>query len=54
MAFLNLALDIQEATLLLGAAESGRDPVTERDLRPIVAVLDWGKQRKMWGRVEWA
>ena len=52
MAFLNLAPDIQEAILTLGPTESGRDPVTERDLRPIVAELDWGEQRKMWAGVE--
>jgi len=51
MAFLNLAPDIQEAILTMGPTESGRDPVTERDLRPIVAVLDWGKQREMWAEV---
>ena len=28
--------------------ERGRDPITERDLRPIAAVVDWGKQRRMW------
>ena len=50
MAFLNLAPDIQEAILTMGPTESGRDPVTERDLRPIVAELDWGKQREVWGR----
>jgi hypothetical protein len=26
--------------------ESGRDPVSEGQLRPIVAELDWGKQRE--------
>jgi len=52
MAFLNLAPDIQEAILTLGTTESGRDSVTERDLRPIAAELDWGKQREIWARVE--
>jgi hypothetical protein len=28
--------------LFLGPPESGRDRVTERDLRPIAAMLDWG------------
>ena len=51
MAFLNLAPDIQEAILTMGPTENGRDSVTERDLRPIVAELAWGKQRKMWARV---
>jgi hypothetical protein len=48
MNLLNLAPDIQEAILHLPRVESGRDPVTERDLRPIAAVADWGKQRRMW------
>jgi len=52
MAFLNLAPDIQEAILTLGTTESGRDSVTERDLRPIAAEPDWGKQREIWARVE--
>jgi hypothetical protein len=26
----------------------GRDPIRERHLRPIAAVLDWRKQRRMW------
>ena len=43
-----LAPDIQEAVLFLPRVDSGRDPITERDLRPIVAVLDWTKQRRMW------
>ncbi len=45
---LNLAPDIQEAILFLPAVEHGKDPITERDLRPIVAVADWKKQRRLW------
>ena len=45
---LNLAPDIQEAILFLPAVERGKDPITERDLRPIVAIADWKKQRRMW------
>ncbi len=48
MNLLNLAPDIQEQLLHLHCVERGRDPVTERDLRPIAAVADWGKQRRMW------
>jgi len=48
MNLLNLAPDIQEAILFLSRIESGRDPIAERDLRPIVAVSNWQKQRKMW------
>jgi hypothetical protein len=52
MALLQLAPDIQEAILFLPPTEHGRDPVTERDLRPIAAVVDWGKQRKSWGELK--
>ena len=45
---LNLAPDIIEAILFLPAVEKGKDPITERDLRTIVAVADWKKQRRMW------
>jgi len=26
----------------------GRDPIRERDVRPIAAVPHWNRQRKMW------
>lgn len=45
---LHLAPDIQEAILFLPPVEQGRDPVTERDIRPIAAVADWRKQRRLW------
>lgn len=45
---LSLAPDIQEAILWLPAVESGRDAVTERDLRPIAGEADWERQRGMW------
>jgi hypothetical protein len=48
MALLQLAPEIQEAILFLRPTERGRDPVTERHLRPIAAVAEWGKQRRMW------
>jgi hypothetical protein len=48
MNLLNLAPDIQESILHLPRVERGRDPVAERDLRPVAAVVDWGKQRQMW------
>ena len=51
MNLLWLAPDIQEAILFLPATERGRDVVTERQLRPIAAVADWGRRRRMWGRV---
>jgi len=54
MNMLNLAPDIQEAILTMPAPESGRDPVTEKQLRPVAAMLDWGQQRKMWAEVKGA
>jgi hypothetical protein len=47
-ALLNLAPDIIEAILFLETVERGKDPVTERELRPIVAILDWKIQRILW------
>lgn len=44
----SLAPNVQQDILLLPLVERGRDPVTERDLRAIVAELDWGRQRVMW------
>ena len=46
-----LASEIQEAVLFLPPVAKGRDPVTERDLRPIAAELDWTKQRALWARL---
>lgn len=48
MNLLHLAPDIQEAILRLPRVEAGRDPITERDLRPIAAIVDWRKQRVAW------
>lgn len=42
-----LTPDIQEEILFLPATERGRDAITERELRPIAAVVSWGKQ---WGK----
>jgi hypothetical protein len=44
---LNLAPDTQEDVLHLPRVQQGRDPVTERDLRPICEMVDWTKQRRM-------
>jgi len=33
---------------LVLAQDDGVDPIHERELRRIVAVLDWGKQRRLW------
>lgn len=41
---LHLAPAIQEAILFLPRVEQGRDPITERELRTIVAIADWEEQ----------
>lgn len=51
MNLLHLAPDIQEALLFLPRVEHGRDPIQERQLRPIAAIADWRKQRKLWRQV---
>ena len=51
MNLLNLAPDIQEELLFLPRTVKGHDPIRERHLRPMAAVLDWRKQRRMWTRV---
>ena len=51
MGLLNLAPDIQEALLSLPRVTSGKDPVTEKELREVVAEVDWGRQRRRWGRM---
>jgi len=51
MGLLGLAPDIQEALLFLPRTQKGRDPITERDLRPIAAEPDWGLQREAWRRL---
>lgn len=40
-----LAPDIQESLLFMTPTISGRDAVTERDLRPVAAMVDWREQR---------
>jgi len=52
MNLLNLAPDIQEQILFLPRTEQGRDPVAERDLRPVAAEADWGEQRRMWSELD--
>ena len=48
MNLLHLAPDIQEEILHLPPVAEGRDPVTERDLRPIAAEINWGVQLSLW------
>ncbi len=51
MNLLHLAPDIQQEILALPRVEAGRDPITERELRPIAAIPDWRKQRAAWRAV---
>jgi hypothetical protein len=51
MDLLLLAPGIQEDILFLPAMEAGDDPVTERELRRIVAIADWKKQHRLWRRL---
>ncbi len=48
MAFLHLAPDIQDALLTLSPVQRGRDQISERDIRPILAEVAWAKQRNAW------
>ncbi len=51
MNLLYLAPNIQESILHLPRVTSGKDPITERDVRPIAAEPDWRKQRRLWDRL---
>ena len=51
MNLLNLAPDIQEDILFLPNTMKGRDTILEKDLRPVVAVPHWNRQRKMWAQM---
>ena len=51
MNLLCLAPDIQESILFLPHTERGRDPIREHHVRPIAAILDWRKQRKLWSMI---
>jgi len=48
MNLLHLAPEIQEEILFLERIRVGKDPITERDLRPIAREVDWGRQRAGW------
>jgi hypothetical protein len=52
MNLLHLAPDIQEAILFLPRITRGRDPITERDLRPIAAEVNWTRQRYKWAMID--
>lgn len=44
---LTLAPSIQEQILFLSPRPAGDDPLTERDLRPVVRELRWDRQREL-------
>lgn len=48
MNLLLLGPEIQEPILELPPVAAGRDPITERALRPIVAEPDWNRQLELW------
>lgn len=48
MDLLLLAPDIQEEILFLPRVTAGRDPVTERDLRPLTSDVRWSAHRRAW------
>ncbi len=43
-----LAPEIQEAILDLPPVVKGRDPITEREMRAIVAEVEWNRQSQLW------
>lgn len=51
MNLLLLAPDIQNAILDLPRTTEGRDLIVETHLRPIAAVADWQKQRRLWNEI---
>jgi hypothetical protein len=48
---LSLAPDIQERLLFLAAAEKGRDAISEKQIRSLVAEYDWERQRRAFERL---
>ncbi len=52
MNLLYLAPDIQEGILFLPRVTSGRDLITEREVRAIAGEVDWGRQRVMWKEIQ--
>ena len=51
MNMLNLAPDIQQEILFLPQTTTGRDPISERALRRVTAVVRWDRQRKVWREI---
>ncbi len=51
MSLLLLAPKLQETVLDLPLVTTGHDPVSERQLREIVAETEWGRQIELWSKV---
>ncbi|MBW2020723.1 MAG: hypothetical protein JRI58_08735 [Deltaproteobacteria bacterium] len=47
----DLAPNIQQEILFLSRTMKGRDPICEKDVRPVAAVFHWTRQRKMWAKL---
>ena len=47
-----LAPDIQEELLFLPRVTTGKPTIHEKMLRPIVSLVDWDKQKKMWAAIK--
>lgn len=52
MNLLLLTPDIQEDILFLPRTNGDRAPIRERMVRPVAAVIDWRKQRKIWSELK--
>jgi hypothetical protein len=51
MNLLNLAPEIQEALLFLKKTPGGHDPISEWNLRDLVAEVGWAAQRQSWKKL---
>ncbi|MBU1700156.1 MAG: hypothetical protein KJ970_18110 [Candidatus Eisenbacteria bacterium] len=51
MDLLNLVPEIQGEILLLPRTIKGRDPIRERNVRPMAAMPLWSRQREMWEKL---
>ena len=52
MNLLNLAPDIQEEILFLPRILKGKELISERDIRKIVKIQSWDKQRQLWQKLQ--
>lgn len=51
MNLLYLCPSIQDAILFHPPISSGRDPITERDLRAVSRSVNWREQRRIWSQI---